>query len=781
MKEIRSKAAIRRPSKTRVGRISGILALLQGLITRPKPANQRAQGRAATQPTPKTNNAYLRPKFTSILQIIGGQRRFTPSLPSWFSMPKISNFPKIRANFSRKGCPPPSFQMPMFLVSRPRSIPTQSAESVEKRLLFLEGLFFLAFLILAVRAFDLTVLQHDTLRKRAQNQYRKHVIIPAHRGQILDRNGRTLAISLPVKALSVDIDRMGNPELLAKRLAPIIGLSQHALYQRLSRSRPGTFPILKRRLPPVAIRRIQQMQNPALFLIPETQRFYPLGEITSHLLGFTNFAGQGVEGLERSFEKDIQGSPGSSIFTYDRLGQPLPMAQTITEANPGSDMVLTIDSNIQYIAYRTLLEGVTKSRAKGGMVVVMDPNTGEVYAMVNQPGFNPNNLSQSKASDRRNRSIADAYEPGSTFKIVTVSAALDLGLVTPDTLFDVEGGKFRVANRTIRDFHQGFHWLKVSQIVETSSNVGAAKIGLKLGNANMDHYIERFGFGRHTEIGISNESPGSIPDISAYHEVGLVSRSYGYGITATPLQLTMASAAAVNGGKLLVPRIVVGKKKHGQWIPREVPAPEQIIKPETSAMMRTILAMAVGPEGTAPKAQIDGYTVAGKTGTARKAMGKEGYVRGHYFSSFVGYVPAEKPELLIYVGIDEPQGVFYGGLVAAPIFHDIAQEILPLLSIFPEKRAEPGLPAFNAPTPEILPHLKVTQQAVNKTTQQPKKEPEKEKETQEEKLSHTLLQLNLVDALEQLKKENIIPRVEGHGRVVRVLKNKNGEFQLFLQ
>lgn len=723
----------------------------------------------------------------------GARKKRDFSLPPWFSFATLLDQARLIKKRPTEKRPALPVRTPLLRPAQERSEPVQTAESLDKRLLVMAGMFLLAFLILAFRAFHLTIVQQPHLQQIVHLQHRKKVIMPAHRGRILDRNGRTLAISLPVKTLSVDIDRMNQPDRLAKQrapdqpakrlapdrlakqLAPLIGLPYQALRRRLEKARPGSFPILKRRLPPTVIHRIKQLENPALFMIPETQRFYPMGEITSHLLGFTNFEGQGVEGLERTFEETIQGTPGLSLFAQDRLGRPLPTAQVITEAKPGSDMILTLDTNIQYIAYRTLLKGVSTAKAKGGMVVVMNPNNGEIYAMVNQPGFNPNNLGNSKAHTRRNRAIADAYEPGSTFKVVTVSAALDLGVVTPDTLFDIEGGKFRVANRIIRDFHRGKKWLSVSQIVETSSNVGAAKIGLKMGNASMDNYIYRFGFGRPTEIGLFNESSGSIPDITASRHVGLASRSYGYGITATPLQITMATAAVVNGGLLYMPRIVMGKRVEDQHTPEPPPEPERILQAETSEKMRAILAMAVGPHGTAPKANVAGYRVAGKTGTARKAVGREGYVKGLYFSSFVGFVPAHKPEILIYVGIDEPQGDFYGGLVAAPIFRDIAQEILPLLSILPEQHTDPELPALGDPVhPDLI--IQPTDTGTNLAST-----PGAEGAPHQQVDTTRLLQHSLIDALTELQQEQIIPRIHGHGRVVRVQRQEDGTLHLYLE
>ena len=809
MKGIRGHTTPLRAKKKRATVASRVMGVIADLIATHKPTHRPPHHQAGARPHRLHVGVQRRAEKK--------QRKFSFTLPSWFSAAKMPDwrplrslrslrslrpFQKIPPPFSLPNRVPLSIKMPTFLSREASSIPEQSAESIKKRLKFMVGMFILAFIILAVRAFDLTVLQHNTLKRRVQKQYLRHVTIPAYRGRILDRHRRTLAISLPVKALSVDINRMRMPgqvpsnRRLAERLAPLIGLPLHALRKRLQTARPGSFPVLKRRLPPVIIRKIQRLENPALFLIPETQRFYPMGEITSHILGFSNFEGEGVEGVERSLEEALKGKPGKSILARDRLGRPLPTTEVVSEANPGNDMVLTIDSNIQYIAYRTLLKGVKRARARGGMVVVMNPNNGEIYAMVNRPGFNPNNLGKSKGEGRRNRAIADAYEPGSTFKLVTLSAALDLGLVTPNTLFDVEGGKFRVANRTIRDFHRGFHWLSVSQILVTSSNVGAAKVGMMMGNEAMDEYMFRFGFGRRTGIGFHNESPGSIPDITFYRVVGLANRSYGYGITATALQITMASAAVANGGKLYKPRLVLGKLVDGQWFPSKPSPPQQVIKPEISATMRSILAMVVGPKGTAPKAHIDGYSVAGKTGTARKAVGKQGYVRGLYFSSFVGFVPADKPKLLIYVGIDEPKGFFYGGLVAAPIFREIGQEILPLLSIFPEKHTDPDLPGVAAPSPDIKRNKKSTRKVDKKvpdkakervrSKENPSENPEENlvenlEEPQKDTSLNDLLQLSLMEALEQLSKKNMIPRVEGHGQVSRVEKGKDGEVRLFLE
>ncbi|MBF0186207.1 MAG: hypothetical protein HQM06_17705 [Magnetococcales bacterium] len=806
-----SPPARERPADNRQQRLRDTLRSVGERLTLPRKPARRSEERPAVNREPAAVRPAKRPLGKTISQgvlwLLGNAPASRPApSPEKKAAPPGTARPRIPVSVRL----PVPRGVPNFLARRTHlPVPTLSAESLHKRFYFLLSCFIFVFLVLAYRAVDLTVIQHGMLKEKAQNQYRKKVVVPAYRGRIMDRNGKTLSVSLPVKSLSVDIDRMEDPDLLARQLAPLIQWPEDQLRQRLKAARKKSFPVLQHQLTPMVIHRIQQLEDPSIFLTPEVQRFYPVGEITAHILGFVDFDGRGVEGLERSLEKELRGKAGESLFAHDRLGRPMPTGKVIEPAQPGSDVVLTIDSNIQYIAYRTLLKGVTKAQAKGGTVIVMNPNNGDIYAMVNQPGFNPNNLAESKAEDRRNRAIADAYEPGSTFKTFTVSAALDLGLVKPSTAFDVHGGTLRIGGRTIRDFHQGKRWLTVEQILETSSNVGAAKIGLAIGNANMDRYISQYGFGKATRLGFHNESPGAVPDITAYRIVGLANRSYGYGITATPLQIATATAAAINGGMLYKPHLIAGRMVHGKMIPSERPEPHRVIKAETSATMRQILALAVGPEGTAPQARVEGYPVAGKTGTARKAIGSQGYVRGHYFSSFVGFVPADKPKLLIYVGIDEPKGVFYGGLVAAPIFRDIAQEILPLLSIFPENRIDPDLPALLDASADKTTEAgkksdpRTALKADNKGSHKPGEKSDKadkngqvaakgdkkgekkgdkkgEPEPPPEPPS-PLLHLSLDDALEQLKKESIVPRIEGHGRVVRVEKSPEGETHLFLE
>ncbi|MBF0215354.1 MAG: penicillin-binding protein 2, partial [Magnetococcales bacterium] len=284
-----------------------------------------------------------------------------------------------------------------------------------------------------------------------------------------------------------------------------------------------------------------------------------------------------------------QGQSGSRIITQDRMGRVMPLVQNITEAKPGADIVLTINATVQYIAYRALLRGVTHSKAKAGSVVIMDPKSGDILAMVNQPAFNPNNMLESQPDTRRNRAILDAYEPGSTFKVFTIGAALDLGLVKENTVINIENGRFTIGDRTIRDFHVGHPALTVSQVIQKSSNVGAAKIGLMMKADTLEQYILNFGFSRPTGVEQTNESPGSLADITHYRFVGQANRSYGYGVLATPLQIATATTAAVNGGLMRPPHLVAGRMINQQNLPITRSEPKRVVSEQTSATLRRIL------------------------------------------------------------------------------------------------------------------------------------------------------------------------------------------------
>lgn len=683
----------------------------------------------------------------------------TPSPTARAPLPKV---PMFRGPTAREG--PSLFRRLMTRKSRDKAVQRSSfvrgpvfgpagtpyidKTNPQARITFMLGFFVLAFSVLALRAVDLTVVQADYLQQKARNQHKKKITLTASRGRILDRHGRTLAISLPMNALSVEVDQVEDRDHLANNLADIIGMPVEELRLKLRSFKAGSYPTIKHQLTPEITRKVRNLDLHALFFFPESRRFYTMGEITGHILGFVNFEGRGREGLERSFEDDLHGVNGTQVISHDRLGRPMPMVRTVTEPHPGADLTTTIDTTIQYIAYRALLKGVQNSQAKAGMAVVMDPNNGEILAMVNQPSFNPNNLAHSKSNDRRNRVVTDLFEPGSTFKVFTVSAALDKGTVTPDTVIDIEYGKTRVADRVITDFHRGTRYLSVSQVLQRSSNVGAAKIGLGLGLEPQESYLRQFGFGAHSGIELPSDPSGVIPDVTHYRKVGLANRSYGYGITTTPLHITTAFAASINGGIYYPPTLIKGKVADGVLVPMRKPPPHRVLSEDTSKKLRKILQSVVTDEGTAIEAAVEGYQVGGKTGTARKAIPGQGYVHGKYYASFVGFIPVDKPKVVIFVSIDEPVGVIYGGKVAAPVFKEIAQEILPRLSIFPDTHTDPVLPDM-----------------VETATTNP------------ESVENT----SLGQALEMLAKKGIIPKVQGSGMVKSLETPTEGPPRLIMQ
>ncbi|MBF0111013.1 MAG: penicillin-binding protein 2 [Magnetococcales bacterium] len=742
-------------------------------VSRPPPAGKRPPAsRPVPPPPPRDSGSTVRAKSPPLIQRLmqaGGTSRPLQRAPMP-PRPPIAPRPSFIRTLFTPGSKEKSPFRPSLIRSFSSSTPAPYVDksNPRARLGFLMGVFMLAFFVLSLRAVDLTIIQADSLQQRARSQHKKKIVMTADRGRILDRNGRTLAISLPMHSLSVDIDQVDNRDQLATSLGPIIHFPVTDLRSRLLSFKPGSFPILRRKLSPETARKIRNLDHPALFFIPESRRFYTMGEITSHILGFVNFEGRGREGVERSFEDELHGINGAQVISHDRLGRPMPMVKTVTDPHPGSELAITIDTTIQYIAYRALLKGVQASQAKAGMAVVLNPDNGEILAMVNQPSFNPNNLPQSKSNDRRNRVVTDLFEPGSTFKVFTIAAALDAGTVTPSTVIDIEFGKTRVADRIITDFHRGERYHTVSQVLQRSSNVGAAKIGLELGHEKMERYIRLFGFGAPTGIELPADPSGVIPDITHYRKVGLANRSYGYGITTTPLHITAAFAASINGGIYYPPTLIRGKMVDGVLVPLHKPRqPHRVISEDTSKKLRSILQSVVTPEGTAIEAAVDGYQVGGKTGTARKAIPGQGYVRGRYYASFVGFIPVEKPKVVIFVSIDEPSGIYYGGKVAAPVFKEIAQEILPRLSIFPDTHTAPPLPGMmDPPVPSVAPVA--TKGAI---PADPNIAPAVE----------GVENVSLGKAIEILSKQGIVPRIQGHGMVKSLETPKEGPPRLILQ
>lgn len=550
------------------------------------------------------------------------------------------------------------------------------------RLLLL--LVFAAFMVLAARAFYLQGLNKDFLQQKGESRYSRVIEIAAHRGTIVDRNGEPLAMSTPVESVwASPADAKLSAEQRAK-LATLLKIGPKDLQRRLS-SESRDFVYLKRHLPPDEAARIVSLGLPGIFLRREYRRYYPAAEVTAHLLGFTSVDDKGQEGIELAYQEWLAGKPGSRRVIKDRLGRIVEDVESIATPQQGKNLQLAVDSRIQYLAYRELKEAVAQHGARAGSVVVLDAKTGEVLALANWPSFNPNNRETLSAERTRNRAVVDLFEPGSTLKPFTAAAALEAGLVSAQSMIDTAPGSMRVGNRTIRDPHpEGL--LSVSEVIQKSSNVGSAKIALAMPPRNLWSLLTAVGFGAAPRSGFPGEVSGRLRAYQHWKPIEQATVSYGHGISVSLLQLARAYAVFATDG--LLPQL--------SFVRREAEAtPERVLSARTARAVRAMLESVTQPGGTALQAQVTGYRVAGKTGTAHKPL-DGAYATDRYISSFVGIAPVSDPRLVIAVMIDEPAGRhYYGGEVAAPVFSRIAAGALRLLDIAPDAVQRP-LPARTA-------------------------------------------------------------------------------------
>lgn len=550
------------------------------------------------------------------------------------------------------------------------------------RIVMIGTVFGLMFLTVVGRAFYLQILQHENLVKKADKQHQHRIDLTPARGSILDRNGTTLAESIHMDSCYAEPRRINDVDGTAGVLAPILGIPKSELVAKLSVNK--SFVWIERWLAPEVATRVRNMKLPGIGFAPESKRFYPNMEIAAHVVGFTGHDPNGLEGIELKYDSTIMGNTGYMITERDALGRNITVKNTvIKDSSPGKSVVLTLDKTIQFIAEKELAKAVTESNAKSGMALVMESDTGRVLAMANYPTFNPNSYSRYSLAQLRNHVVADSFEPGSTFKVFTIAAALDSGKIKSTDLYNCENGTYRIADRIIHDDHPQSR-LTVSEIIKYSSNIGSAKIALKLGEETLSSYLRNFGFGSRTGIDLPGESPGNLK--RNWYGIDLAAISFGQGVSLSAVQLVSAVSAIANGGNLMRPYLVeqiiddsgaVTQKFEPQVVRR-------VISPETAQKITKMMETVTGEGGTGTKAAVDGYRVAGKTGTAQKVDPvTRTYSPSKRIGSFVGFVPADKPKLTIAVVIDEPQGVKYGGVVAAPAFRGIAQNSLAYLKIQP--------------------------------------------------------------------------------------------------
>jgi cell division protein FtsI (penicillin-binding protein 3) len=512
-------------------------------------------------------------------------------------------------------------------------------------------------------------IHNDFLQKKGDARYSRVIEVSAHRGKISDRNGEPLAVSTPVESVWASPQDVEADRRQVKRLAQILGIDVEELKKRLFDT-SRDFVYLKRQLPPDQVEKVVGLNLPGVSLLREYRRYYPTGEEAAQTLGFTGQDDNGQEGMELALQGLLAGKPGSQRVIKDNRGSIVEDAGSLHPPKPGSDIVLSLDSNLQHIAYRELENAVKQHQAKAGAVVVLDARSGEVLALANYPGYNPNNRNNTSSKAMRNRAIADLFEPGSTLKPFTVATAMETGKVRPNTIINTEHGVFTVNNRKIHDSHPE-SMLTVAQVIQKSSNVGAAKIALSLKAETMWQGLADSGFGAQTGSNFPGEAPGKLRDPKTWRAIEQATMAYGHGISVNLLQLARAYTIFANDGEL----------KPVSLLKLDAPVTgTRVFSDHTSRAMRDMLEMVVLPGGTAPLAQVAGYRVAGKTGTAHKL--EDGHYVNRYVASFVGFAPASNPRLIVAVMIDEPGGTeYYGGEVAAPVFSKVTGAALHALNV----------------------------------------------------------------------------------------------------
>jgi cell division protein FtsI/penicillin-binding protein 2 len=549
---------------------------------------------------------------------------------------------------------------------------------IERRIGFLFAAFLALLLIGGMKATWLGVVKAGPLKRAAAVQQTSDITVPAQRGAIMDRNGVELAVSQPAVTIAATPYLVKDPAAVAAKLARRLGRPEDELLHELARRDTG-FVYLAHRVSPARAHRVQRMDIEGLEFIPEFERSYPRDWMASQLLGVTGTDHQGLSGLEYSLDEFLRGRDGKRRLTKDALGDAIELRDT-RPTIPGTSVRLTLDAAIQERAEDVLAEVGQQLQPKGATAIVMDPRDGAILALANWPQVNANAPGDAPDYARQNRAIGATYEPGSTFKAITVAGALEEGEVTPDTQFNLPP-TIRVADREIGESHPvGYRTLTTRGILEQSSNVGAIMIGQRLGATDFDKWVRRFGFGKPTGIDLPGEERGIVLDVKDYSGASMGNLPMGQGIAVTPMQMATAYAAIANGGMLRAPHIV---EDVGSRAARK-PQGHRIISAATAASLRRMLEGVFGPGGTASGAGIDGYVLGGKTGTAEKPDEYGGYSKTKFVSSFVGFAPAQRPKLLVAVMVDEPKGDIYGGTVAAPAFRKITSFALQYLRIPPD-------------------------------------------------------------------------------------------------
>ena len=532
--------------------------------------------------------------------------------------------------------------------------------------------------LLLARALQLQVLNQDFLRGQGEARYARVVPVAAHRGMILDRHGEPLAASTPVDSVWVNPQEFTATPAQFRDLSRLLDTPSDVINSTIYARASGEFVFIKRQISPELAQAVLALKIPGLALQREYRRYYPAGEVTAHALGFTDIDDKGQEGLELAYENVLHGTPGKRKVIRDPYGHVVEEVESLREPEPGRDVNLSIDRRLQYIAYRELKAAVQRHNAHAGSAVVLDVQTGEVLAMVNQPAFNPNNRDELHGDHTRNRAATDVFEPGSTVKPFTIAAALESGKFRPSTMIDTAPGFFKVGKATVHDVHN-YGRIDVTTVLQKSSNVGVSKMALEMPAEQVWNAFTRAGFGTKASVDFPGEAGGVLKNFRQWRDVERVTAAYGYGVSVTALQLVRAYAALADDGRLrplsftrIDDRAQIAKTG------------DQAFRPELTMQLRRMLETVSQEGGTGTEGRVAGYRVAGKTGTVKKSQ-DGGYTEHSYLAVFAGFAPVSNPRLAMVVMIDEPQGdAYYGGQVAAPVFGKVMSDALRLLNIAPD-------------------------------------------------------------------------------------------------
>ncbi len=559
---------------------------------------------------------------------------------------------------------------------------TPSQKNILNRIRFIQVVLILTLTGLGIKSFDIQILKADEYARRAEKGYSRHLTIKGERGRILDRHWNKLGATLDALTVIADPLRIEAPVKTARALVPLLELDEKELVQKFSRK--SRYALIAENISPDLALQVRDLNLPGIYFQKSFKRFYPNRDLAAQVLGFTGKEDVGLEGLEFRYNDVLEGRSVTIRVRRDGTGRILDIDRKKQAELRGNDIVLTLDKKIQLFTETALEETVRKHQAKSGMALVMRPVTGELLAMAQYPRFNPNNYGDFDPALFRNRTVTDAFEPGSTMKVFTAAAALENGM-TPNTIFFCENGRYRIGRYTVKDTHP-HDWLTINHIVAYSSNIGAVKIAEKMGRQTLHDYLTRFGFGEKTQVDCPGETPGTLMKPEQWTRIDTGAISFGQGISVSAIQLVSGISTIANNGQAMQPMLV--KKivsNTGKDLKVFHPTPvRQAVTPQTAARVKHMMALAVQENGTGTKAALAGYSVCGKTGTAQKVVqGQKGYAKNTYTSVFAGFAPFQNPQLAVLVVVDEPRNKYYGGDVAAPAFKNILAQSFNYLSIPP--------------------------------------------------------------------------------------------------